>query len=266
MLDQNINFLQNKFIYAFTALILTLVLSKFLKKTIQSLTLRSKKGQTISDLFGTIAQLIALIVGGILILRILNLDSAAASILAGAGIVGVALGFAFQDIAANLMAGVTLSIQKEMSVGDLVKVGDYYGHVRKIELRMTQIKTLSGQLVYIPNKELLLSTVEDYSRLQKRRVELSVGVSYKDDLENVKQVALQAVQKIPEVLEKEPVDLYFTEFDASSINFTVRFWIKFKKETDWLEAQSTAIVSIKKAFDKEGITIPFPIATVEINK
>ena len=177
----------------------------------------------------------------------------------------MALGFAFQDIASNFIAGITLAFQKQFNVGDLVEVNDIFGTVMRIDLRTTTVRTLNGQMVSIPNKDVFLNAVTDYSQLGRRRIELVVGVSYGEDLEKVKDVSLKAIKDLKISLDKEPIDLYFEEFSDSSINFVLRFWTEFKKQPDYLEARSQAIIAIKQAFDREGIVIPFPITTLDFN-
>ena len=122
----------------------------------------------------------------LLYLSILQLDKAVTSILAGAGIIGLALAFAFQDIAANFISGIFISFRKPIKLGDVVKINDYMGKVEQINLRDTIILTFQGQMVIIPNKDVFQSPIENYSLLGRRRLDLVVGVSYGDDLEKVK--------------------------------------------------------------------------------
>lgn len=236
---------------------------KLIKKAVHGLSiLNHKKANTVATLLGSIAQFIVLIISMITALKVSELDGAASSILAGAGIIGIALGFALQDITSNLMAGIILSVQKDMEVGDLIRFKEYFGRVQSIDLRMTQLKTQDGQLVYIPNKELLLGTVEDYSHSGLRRVRLPVGVAYNDNLDLVKAVTVAAIQSTDGVETEKPIDVFFTEFGESSINLVVMFWVRFEKQYDWLSAQSSAIEAIKKAYTKHRITIPYPTSII----
>jgi len=112
------------------------------------------------------------------VLSILKLNTAVTSILAGAGIIGLALAFAFQDIAANFISGIFISFRRPLRVGDIVKVKDYMGKVEEINLRDTILRTFQGQTVIIPNKEVFQNPIENFSRLGKRRIDLWIGVSY----------------------------------------------------------------------------------------
>ncbi|XYI03508.1 mechanosensitive ion channel family protein [Sorangium sp. So ce1128] len=127
---------------------------------------------------------------------ILNLEKAATSLLAGAGIVGLALGFAFQDLAANFIAGVYLAVRFPFREGDLIETNDTLGIAERIRIRSTTIRTLEGQAVMIPNKEIFTTKLINDSETGARRVDLSVGVSYGDDLDKVRRVALDAARQV----------------------------------------------------------------------
>jgi small conductance mechanosensitive channel len=207
---------------------------------------------------------VAVLAGGLFIsLGILGLQKTVASLLAGAGIIGLALGFAFQDIAANFMAGIYLSVRRPFRRGQLIETQDYFGTVNEINLRWTEIYSQQGQLVLIPNKHVFENPIMNYSALGRRRVDLKIGVSYGEDLARVKEVAIRAVEEVSTRLAERPVELFYEEFGESSIDLVVRFWVSFSKQPDYLEARSEAIQRIKTAFDQAGIVIPFPIRTLD---
>lgn len=249
------------------ALLIVLVffgVGRLLRRWVRAIGLKISDNKAVSNLFAVIAYVTTLLIGFAVALRVMNLDGAATSILAGAGIAGVALGFALQDVVSNFVSGIVLAIQRPMKIGDLVETHEVFGIVKRINLRSTEIETLQGQLVHIPNKDILLNPVTDYSHQGYRRIDMEIGVSYDDDLERAKKVALKAITTVDGLKDNRPIDMYYTDFGDSSINFVVRFWINFKKQTDFLEAQSQAVIAIKSAFDREGITIPFPVSTFEL--
>jgi small conductance mechanosensitive channel len=202
--------------------------------------------------------------GAFVALGVLGLQKTVASLLAGAGILGLALGFAFQDIATNLMAGIYLSVQHPFRRGHLIETKDWFGVVQEVSLRWTQILTQQGQVVLIPNKQVFENSIKNYSTRGKRRVDLTIGVSYGDDLDKARKVALAAVEGIPGRLADREAELFYEEVAESSINFTLRFWIEFHSQADYLRARSEAILRIKKAFDDHGVTIPFPTRTLDL--
>ncbi len=208
---------------------------------------------------------VGLIAAGLFVsLGILGLQKTVASLLAGAGIVGLALGLAFQDIATNFMAGIYLSIQRPFRVGHLIETKDFFGIVQRVRLRWTELLTQPGQMVLIPNKQVFENAITNYSTTGRRRVDLQAGVSYGDDLEKVRRVGIRAVEQVSMRKPDTEVELFFEEFGDSSIDFVVRFWIDFtSRHADYLRARSEAIERLKRAFDDSGITMPFPIRTLD---
>ena len=239
------------------------VLAKTVRQLVDRLLKKVTNNLTIVHLVESVASMSVAGVGLFLALSILNLDSTVKTLLAGAGIIGLALGFAFQDIASNFISGVILSIRHPFGVGDIIKTSDFYGVVEKLNLRNTILKTFQGQIVFIPNKNVFESPVINFSKSGVRRVDLSVGVSYGDDLEKVKEVTLQAIKDMDIILTQNPVQLFFEEFGDSSINFSLQFWISFSNNAGYKSAISEAIMRIKKAYDENDIMIPFPIRTLD---
>ncbi|PSO45945.1 MAG: mechanosensitive ion channel protein MscS [Parcubacteria group bacterium SW_6_46_9] len=201
--------------------------------------------------------------GLIVALSVLGLQKAITTALAGAGVIGLALGFAFQDVAANFISGLFLIMRKPFATGDIITVNDQLGSVVAINLRVTKIKTPDGQMVYIPNKDVFQNNVINYSELGIRRVDIGCGVAYDTDLEQAQTVARKTIKDLSFVVEDRPVQIFFAEFGGSSIDFSIRFWIDFATPGDYPKAQDKAIRAIKNAFSNADIDIPFPIRTLE---
>ncbi|MEP6750125.1 MAG: mechanosensitive ion channel [Bacteroidota bacterium] len=218
---------------------------------------------TLNNLFGSVVRIFLIGITIFTVLSILNLDKAVTSILAGAGILGLALAFAFQDIATNFMSGVFISFRKPFHIGHVVKLKDYTGKVEEINLRDTVLRTFQGPMVIIPNKEVFQNPIENFSLLGKRRIDLKIGVSYGDDLEKVREVTLNAVKDIAHTSPDDDTTLFFMEFGDSSINLVLRIWIKSPEQIDVLKATSEAVIRIKNAYAKNDIMIPFPIRTMD---
>jgi small conductance mechanosensitive channel len=206
-----------------------------------------------------------LIAGVVVALGVLNLDKALASILAGAGIAGLAIGFAFQDLAGNIISGIGLAVNQKwpFKIGDIIETNGVFGVVDQIHLRTSIIRTLDAKMVVIPNKQIYQSPVVNYSVAGTRRVDVSCGVSYGDDLEKVKKVVGEALSGLSTRDTSKDVEVFFEEFGGSSINFIGRFWVDYKRHPDFLDARSDAIIAIKRAFDENDIMIPFPIRTLD---
>jgi len=208
---------------------------------------------------------VALLAAGLFIsLGIVGLQKTVASLLAGAGILGLALGFAFQDIAANFLAGIFLSIEHPFRSGHLIQTKDFLGVVQRIHLRWTEVVTPQGQLALIPNKQVFENPITNYTTTGKRRVDIKLGVSYADDLEKVRQVTLKTLEQISVRKPDTHCEMFFEKFGDSTIDLVARFWIDFtSKQSDFFAAQSEAIEKLKKAYDDNGITLPFPTRTLD---
>ncbi|MGA9638328.1 mechanosensitive ion channel family protein [Flavobacterium sp.] len=238
-------------------------IAKFIQKIAGKLISKVSNNVTLNHLFSSIIYFIFLGIVIFTVLSILQLDKAVTSILAGAGILGLALAFAFQDIASNFMSGIFISFRKPLKVGDIVQIKDYMGKVKEVNLRDTVVETFQGKTVIIPNKEVFQNPIENYTFLQKRRFDLSIGVSYGDDLEKVRQVTIDAVSPIEELSKEDKINVYFVEFGDSSINLSVRMWINTPEQSVYNKVGSEAIIRIKKAYDANDIMIPFPIRTLD---
>lgn len=240
-----------------------ILLAKLLKKIFVKLFRKSSDNQALENLFSTFVYYIIMGLGLFIILEVLQLGKAVTSLLAGVGVLGLALGFAFQDIAANFVSGIILAFRKPFLVGDIVKINEFMGPVDRANLRVTVIRTFQGQEVYVPNKEVLQSAIINYSKRGERRIDLAVGISYADNLERVRDLVLNTLQNLEGVIRHADMIFTYTGYGDSSINFEIKFWIKYPDAPGFLNMRSRAIIAIKKAFDEHDITIPFPIRTLD---
>ena len=250
-------------ILAAIVLVIGIYIAKFIRKIANKLVSKISNNLTLINLFSSIIHLTILGIVIFTVLSILQLDKAVTSILAGAGILGLALAFAFQDIAANFMSGIFISFRKPLKVGDIVEVKGYMGKILDVNLRDTVMETFKGQVVIIPNKEVFQNPIENYSNLNKRRFDLSVGVSYGENLAEVQRITLEAVSDIEELSKTDETTVFFVEFGDSSINLSVRMWINTPDQPIYMKVGSEAIMKIKKAYDANSIMIPFPIRTLD---
>lgn len=237
------------------------ILKKYSNKYLQKIHIRP----TITRFLSKLIYLGVIILGIMLALSAMELSKTVSSILAGLGIVGLALGFAFQDTAANFMSGIFITFNQPYRIGDIIESKDgYEGVVIDINLRVTKIRTFNGPIVQVPNRLLFQEAFTNFTQYKKRRLQIPCGVSYGEDLERVQQIAIESVQDIPSRLKDEEVTLFWTEFGDSSINFTLNIWVKFDtKELNYVSARNEAIIALKKAFDANDIMIPFPIRTLD---
>lgn len=237
------------------------LISRFSKKQM----IRFRVDQTISGFLSRIIFFIITIIGLVVALSILNLTGTVASILAGLGIIGLALGFAFQDTAANFMSGIYITFNQPYAIGDVIETKDgVMGNVTDISLRVTKVKTFDGPVVYVPNRFLFEHDFTNFTEGSQRRLRVECGISYGEDLEKVERVVMDTLENTPGRIKGEDITIFWVEFGDSSINFTANIWLDYSRENKaFVGAKNYAIKALKKAFDDNDIMIPFPIRTLD---
>ena len=260
-----VNFLEMlpNLIAALVIFIVSLYLAGLLTKIIARTFERRNTERELSLLIVKIARWAVIITGTVIALQQIGFDLSA--FLAGLGILGFTIGFALQDVSKNFISGILLLIQQPFNIGDIIQVGDFIGSVADVDLRATEIYTFDGQNVLIPNGDVFTSPIKNYSRFPKRRVDLSVGVAYGSDLDQVRRATLEAIANIQGVLPDPAPMVVFNNFGDSSIDLTVYFWIDLKR-ADYLKTIDAGIVNINAAFAAKGIEIPFPVRTLYVTK
>jgi small conductance mechanosensitive channel len=219
--------------------------------------------EALASLLAGTAKIAVIVLGVSIALTLLHLDKAVTSLLAGVGVVGLALGFAFQDIAANFMSGALLAFRGSFEPGDLIEVAGKLGTVEQTHLRRTVLRTFDGLHVIVPNKELSQNIVVNYTRTHERRIDLELGVAYSSDLERTREVIREALEQVEWRDPSREVQVLFKRFGESSIDFDVYVWLDVARQFGYENARSDMVVRIKQALDAAGLTIPFPIRTVD---
>lgn len=242
---------------------LTILAARWLKTKVNRVIRRITDNPTISSVASSVTTALVVLLGIFIVLKILGLSDFLAGLLASAGVVGLAVGLALQDPLINLFSGVIMSVRQLYNLGDLVETNGYFGNIQKISLRSTIIRGKDGKEIVIPNKDVIQTPLANYSVSGERRIDVDCGVSYGDDLEQVRDLVIKTIKGLEECNENKSVDFFYTEFGDSSINFTTRFWLMETEQKPYLMAKSAAIIAIKKALDSNDIAIPFPIRTLD---
>jgi small-conductance mechanosensitive channel len=183
-----------------------------------------------------------------------------ASLFAGLGIGAVAIGFAFQDIFENFLAGMLLMARDKMRMGDVIECEGIVGKVERITLRETHVRSLSRELTVVPNSVLFKNPVEILTDDKLRRHEVVIGVAYDTDLDEAAEVIEKAVKSIDGIAHEEGLDIFAKEFNSSSIDFLVRWFAGSTPRNGW-ETTDKVVRTVKRALDEAGIEIPFPYMT-----
>ncbi len=253
-------------IVAILIVIIFWIAGSLLKRGFERMFRQTFDSEVILRLSSTTIKGAVICVGFFVALGVLGLQKAAFSMLAGAGIIGIALGFAFQDTAENLIAGIVMGIRKPFRKGDLVETHDRLGYVSKLNLRNTILENFDGQRVIIPNKEVFQNTLINYQTTGKRRVEFDVGVAYDTDLKRAIAIGKKALERELDFIIDSEAQILAYEFGDSSITLKVRYWIGMDGDIGYYDARDKGVVTLHEEFDTKGITIPFPIRTLELGK
>lgn len=250
--------------------IITMVIFYFLAKVIRNLTQKYLLGKisqvSIQHLVAKTVFLVVMMIGFFIALDFLELDKVLTSILAGAGVVGLAIGLALQGTLSNTFGGVVLSFLPRIRIGDYIETTEAEGFVDEISLRNIVLRRPDNNYVIMPNAKFIDNAFTNYSLTKRTRIAVECGVGYESKLQEVEDIVVALIEENFEQREGEEIQFYFTEFGDSSINFMVRFWINMTKNAEKYHAQHQAIKLIKTAFDDKGINIPFPIRTLDFAK
>ena len=202
----------------------------------------------------------------ILIMIILNLFGiATTSVVALIGSAGVAVGLALQGSLANIAGGVLILLLKPFRVGDYIieDTNKNEGTVAEISVFYTKLLTIDNKVVMIPNGILANASLTNVSHMDKRRVDLVVGVSYEADIKKTKEVLQKVIEEEPARLKDEEMQVFVSELADSSVNMGVRVWVKAE---EYWPAKWRITENVKLALDKNGISIPYPQLDVQIKQ
>ena len=176
-------------------------------------------------------------------------------LLGAAGILTVAVGFASQTSASNLISGLFLAIERSFEVGDAISVGGSTGEVLSIDLLSVKLRTYDNRYVRVPNETIVKSDFVNFTRFAIRRADIMVGVAYKEDIARVRRVLFELAERHPKVLEEPKPLVYVLGFGSSGVDLQFSCWAA---AADFFQTRSDLYEEVKRCFDAEGIEIPFP--------
>ncbi len=177
------------------------------------------------------------------------------ALLGAAGVIGIAVGFASQTSVSNIISGIFLISEKPFVVGDVIEVGGVIGTIESIDLLSLKLKTPDNRFVRVPNETMIKTEVINLTRFPLRRVNIKIGVAYKEDLKNVRQLLAGIAESEPMAL-KDPAPLILVEnFGDSSIGLLFGVW---GKTEEFFDLKTSLMIRIKETFDANNIEIPFP--------
>ena len=247
-------------VIALVIIILTSIIARFAVKFADLIVGRTDIRPSLKALIDTLVKLAIWLIGLMIAAIVVMPGLTPASLIAGLGIGAVAIGFAFQDIFENFLAGVLIMVREKMRIGDVIECEGIKGKVTRITLRETHVQKLSGELTIVPNSILFKNPVEILTDEDERRHEVVVGVSYDTNLDHAADVIRRAVGTADGVNHDKTVDIFAQEFNSSSVDFLVRWWGGSTPRAGW-ETRDQVVRAIKAHLDEAGIEIPFPYVT-----
>ncbi len=250
---------------AILVLIFTWGITKIIGKLGHRIFSKSKIRQSLQELILRLIIIAIWIFGFLLAAMIVFPGLTPAKALGGLGLVSVAVGFAFKDIFENFFAGILLLWRYPFENGDYIQCEDVEGRIERIEIRMTLIRKTSGELVVVPNSFLFKNPVNVLTDQKKRRITITTGVGYSEDIEKSVEVITQAVKNCKTVDQQNPIQIFPQAFGASSIDIEVTWWTE-SKPVDLKRSRAEVVTAIKKALDEAGIEIPYPYRTLTFNE
>ncbi len=238
---------------AIATLIIGIWLAKIISKFVGNTLKKKEVDETLSKFLVSLVKigLIAFVV----ISAAAQIGIQTASFVAVIGAAGLAIGFALQGSLSNLAAGVMLIIFKPIKVGDYINGGGAEGVVELVGIFVTTLVTLDNKVIYIPNATLTSGNIVNVTAKDTRRVDMVFGISYGDDIDKARSAINEVVNANSKILKEPKPDILVSELGDSSVNFNVRPWVN---TTDYWDVYFNVTEKIKKKFDEQKISIPFP--------
>lgn len=247
----------------FVLALIVVVVFFFAAKTIRNVTsrffLRLTKSASVSGLVSGALYSFVIVSGIMSALDILELDKTVSSLLAGVGIIGLALGFAFQDLTANFISGAYIAFKRPFDVGHTVETNGFLGTIEEIELRSTTLRTAAGLHVIIPNKDIFQKPIINYSRTDSRRIEFEFVIPNTVDALLVEKIIHKALQDVTTKNIIRNMEFYFTAIEHPNLRINISFWTNQIEPREFMKTRHSAILAIYETFTENGVyTIQIP--------
>jgi len=227
--------------------------AKLARRFSYKIALRISKSDSVASVIAVISQTLVIVLGFTTALSVLNLSHAVSSILAGVGIIGLALGFAFQDLSSNFISGLFMAFKRPFEIGDKVETNSFIGTIKEIELRSTTITTNAGLHVIIPNKDIFQKPIINYTRSDDRRIELDFTIMNTTDLSYAESIVREAVKGMANGSSISDLEVYYSAVEDPKLKLTVSFHIDNSEAMGFKNRRHEAIVAIYKALGDHGI-------------
>lgn len=237
--------------------ILAKIAGRIMRKALS--TPKLKASELLKDFFVTVVSKVVFLIG--VLIAISNFGVDIGPLLAGVGVIGFVVGFALQETLGNFASGIMILLYRPYDVGDVISAAGVTGGVQSMSLVSTQIKTPDNQLLVVPNSKIWGDVITNVTANDTRRVDLTIGIAYSDDIDKAEQVLEQIVTSHPKVLKDPAPVIKVGELGASSVDMLCRPWCA---TSDYWAVYWDLTKTIKQTFDKEGLNFPFPQQDVHL--
>lgn len=227
--------------------------ARFIRRLSRRMLLRLSEKPTLSGLFSTILYLIVLMTGFFISLELMHLEKAVTTLLAGAGVIGLALGFAFQDLTANFISGIFIIFRKPFDAGHVVETNGFTGTVEVIQLRSTVIRTMQGLQVILPNKDIFQKPITNYTLSRRRRIDLTFTVPVKSDTKEIINNIRESIAGIP-ALDGKETEIHFTEIAGDNLKLEVWCWVDNTMPENFYHARHEIIQKLQAVLAPKPVT------------
>ena len=251
--EKGVDFAINVISAALIFLVGWLVIRLIGAAVLRALTRNGKKKTLFTSFVSSVVMKICWAILLVMVLGRLGVD--VAPLIAGFGVTGFILGFAFQESLVNLASGMMIAINEPFKVGDVVDAAGHTGAIVEVNMMATVMATADNKRIVLPNKSVWGGPIVNYSALDKRRVDLQVGIAYGENVERAISVIRETVAKVPGVLAEPAPAVAVAGLDESQVTINVRPW---SKTGDYWAVYSGVLQAVKEELDRAGIEIPFP--------
>ncbi|PXK25292.1 mechanosensitive ion channel protein MscS [Klebsiella variicola] len=244
---------------AIVILVIGMIVARIVSNTVNRLMLARKIDATVADFLSALVRYA--VIAFTLIAALGRVGVQTASVIAVLGAAGLAVGLALQGSLSNLAAGVLLVMFRPFRAGEYVDLGGIAGTVQNVQIFSTTLRTADGKIVVVPNGKIIAGNIINFSREPARRNEFIIGVSYDADIDKVKQLLTSIIESDDRILRDREMTVRLNELGASSVNFVVRVW---SKSSDLQNVYWDVLECIKRDFDANGISFPYPQMDVHV--
>jgi len=274
IIEQSINLYYHRFLQilprialAVLVIILGVLLAQLLTSFYKRRFQQKSEDPLMAKFLAQAIKIILIIMAIMIALQVAGLDGIATGLLTAVGGGAIILGFAFQDIGKNFLAGIILAFNRPFSINDTIKIDDIFGKVKELSFRYSHIKTFDGRDIYIPNSDVLTKPVENYTADGFFRVDFIVGIGYEDNISEAKKVIQEILVRNTEIVRDNDHENFVIEDElaASTVNLKVFFWVDTK---DYRRAsrvlRGLVIREVKEVLLEKGFNLPADIKEIKI--